>query len=145
MTTEKEFFSYMEERFGISRSHFREFGIYSDQKGRVFMAPKKLAAEDIAITVGMQIARTGKAIKPSTNFLQAFGRHAGKGILPLAKEQAVAYARGEDIKVHARPDGISDGYVLLKYLDFPMGCGLLKDGQIKNVLPKARRMQVKFL
>ena len=145
MTSGKDVLAYFEERFGIPRELFSDYTLYSDHKGRIFMAPKKLVAEDIAITVGMQIGRVNGAIKPSTNFLQAFGRHAGKSILPLAKEQAIAYAKGEDIKVHTRPDGISDGYVLLKYLDFPLGCGLLKGDQLKNMLPKARRMQVKFL
>jgi len=104
--------------------------------------------------VGMQIARIGNSIKPSTNLLQLFGRHATRNVLSVTKEQAVAYAKGDDIKLSTQKESlksalpasfqVSDGYVLLKYLDFPLGCGLLKGSQIKNVLPKARRMNVKF-
>jgi NOL1/NOP2/fmu family ribosome biogenesis protein len=144
MTSEKDVLDYFEERFGISRKLFREFSLYSDQKGRVFLAPKNLAAEGIAVSVGMQIARIGNSIKPSTNLLQLFGRHATRNALSVTKEQAVAYAKGDDIKLPTKPEKVSDGYVLLKYLGYPLGCGLLKEGQIKNVLPKARRMNVKF-
>ena len=166
MTSEKDVLKWIEDRFGIPRKLFSRFSLYSDQKGRVFLAPKNLAAEGIAVSVGMQIARIesrlkaehgGKSqshetevppsffrLKPSTNLLQLFGRHAARNALSVAKEQAVAYAKGDDIKLSQKPAGVSDGYVLLKYLGCPLGCGLLKEGQIKNVLPKARRMNVKF-
>ena len=143
---------YFEDRFGIKVSP--GFKLYTDQKGRVFLGPH-LSFEPVS--VGMQIATIEGAdrIRPSTSFLQLFGKHATKNYISLTKEQTQAYAKGDDLSLnqeqasHAR-----DGYVLLKYLEYPLGCGLLKTEKegskgrilsIRNVLPKARRMRMDFL
>ncbi len=152
---QKDILRYFEERFGISKKLFADHKLYSDQKGRVFLGPKVAAAGDIAVFIGMQTARiengssklakpTSMRIRPSTNFFQLFGKHATKNFISLSKEQAQAYAKGEDIEL-TQPTGSTEGYVLLKYLDYPLGCGLLKNGNVKNVLPKERRMKVEFL
>ncbi len=137
-------FEYFEERFGISGKVFSGFRLYSDQKGRVILGPRTIPL-DKAISIGMQIAHMNGSIKPSTNFLQMFGRHATKNIVEITKEQAQKYIKGEDIEFHVPPKSASEGYVLLKYLEFPLACGLLKGNKVRNVLPKPRRSQVKFL
>ncbi|HJW97210.1 MAG TPA: hypothetical protein VJ485_03530 [archaeon] len=155
MTSQKDILDYFEERFGISKSLFKSFRIYADQKGRIFLCSKRLSAQSSAVSIGMHIARVGNDIKPSTNFLQLFGRHATKNHVSLTKEQAQAYVKGEDIELSAQDVSsksaepasvqVSDGYILLKYLDYPLACGMLKGKQVKNVLPKARRSNVEFL
>jgi NOL1/NOP2/fmu family ribosome biogenesis protein len=41
--------------------------------------------------------------------------------------------------------GASDGYVLLVHRDQPLGCGLLRGDSIRNMLPKAKRLELKFI
>ncbi len=157
MTSQKDILDYFENRFGIRKSLFKGFRIYADQKGRIFLCSKGLSAQSSAVSIGMQIARVGnddgwksaeptsfKRVKPSTNFLQLFGKHATKNFILFTREQAQAYARGEDIELSGKVNA-TDRYVLLKYLDFPLACGMLKNKIIKNVLPKARRAKVEFL
>jgi len=136
--------AYFEERFGISREVFSEFRLYTDQKGRCILGPKSIPLGDKAISVGLQIATVSGAIKPSTNFLQLFGKHVTKSTIHITKEQAHAYLKGDDLELSGKVDA-TDGYVLLKYLDYPLACGLLKNKTIKNVLAKPRRMDAKHL
>ena len=42
-------------------------------------------------------------------------------------------------------NGVTDGYVILKYKNFFLGCGLLKEGKLKNMIPKAKRIRVDLL
>ncbi|MEM5812397.1 MAG: hypothetical protein QW286_01645 [Candidatus Aenigmatarchaeota archaeon] len=141
----KDVADYLKSRFGIPDAVFSNFCFHYGKRGRVFLSSKGIFVPDAAIVFGLQVARTGKSIKPSTNLLQLFGKHAKRNIVTLSKWQAVAYIRGEDIEFENPPSTASDGYVLLKYMDFPIGCGLLKGNRIKNVLPKARRMEVRFI
>jgi len=135
--------SYLEERFGIERRHFSGFEFYMASKGRVFLGPKRIPGRLKPVSVGILVARMSGTVKPSTNLLQLFGRHASRNIVDLPKEQALRYLRGEDLRLPG--NGTTDGYVLMKYLGFPLGCGMLKKGIIKNMLPKAKRIEAKFL
>jgi hypothetical protein len=148
--------SYFEQRFGIKKSQFKDFRFYSDQKGRVLLGPKNLIADRLIVSMGLQAASVNdnpksaepasvQRFKPSTNFLQLFGKHATKNFVALSKEQTQAYLRGEDIQLTSMPKGVTEGYILLKYMDYPLACGLLKGSRIKNVLPKARRMKIEFI
>lgn len=134
---------YLEERFGIGQQHFSGFGLYMGSKGRVFLGPKRIPGPATPVSVGILIARISGSVKPSTNLLQLFGRHATRNVMELSKDEAIRYLNGEDLRVSEKK--VTDGYVLLQYLEFPLGCGMLKKGVIKNMLPKAKRMQPKFL
>src|SRR4030042_1997211 len=117
---------YFGERFGIHKSHFKQFRLYTDQKGRALLGPKNLGPERIVISVGMQAATVSGAIKPSTNFLQLFGRHATKNFVSLTREQTQAYLKGEDHELNEVHKTATEGYVLLNYLDYPLAWRLLK-------------------
>ncbi len=134
---------YLEDRFGIDRRHFSGFEFYLASKGRLFLGPKSIPGRLKPVSVGILVARIGKTVKPSTNLLQLFGRHASRSIVDLSREQALSYLKGEDLRV--TDNKTTDGYVLLNYLDFPLGCGMLKNSIIKNMLPKAKRIEAKFL
>jgi NOL1/NOP2/fmu family ribosome biogenesis protein len=136
--------AYLEQRFGIQKSHFKEFRLYSDRKGRFILGPRGIPL-DMAISLGMQIAHKNGDLKPSTNFLQLFGKHVSKNFVSLAKVQAQSYMKGQDLELEISPKTASDGYILLRYMGSPLACGLLKGNKVKNVLPKPRRSEVKFL
>lgn len=134
---------YLEGRFGLDPELFSGSGFYLASKGRVYLGPQQSIPKPRIVTIGLLVARVGENIKPTTNLLQAFGRHVKKNSIALSREQTLAYARGEDISPDA--GDATEGYVLLSYEGHPLGCGLLKDGTIKNMLPKAKRTELKYL
>jgi len=140
---QKDVFDYMEERFGMDRKLFSGFRLYRGVKGRVYMGSEAVPAEPKPISAGIVVARLHGSVKPSTNLIQLFGRHAKRNAIGLDKKQALAFIRGEDLEVE--PGEATDGYVILRYLGFSLGCGLLKGRDVKSMLPKARRLEVEFI
>ena len=134
---------YLEERFDLKPELFSDFGFYLASKGRVFLGPKRGIDRPRIVTIGLLIGRVDNAVKPTTNLLQAFGKHIKKNAISLTKEQTISYVKGQDIMLDS--GDITDGYVLLNYSGHHLGCGLLKGGTIKNMLPKAKRMVLKHL
>ena len=134
---------YMKERFGIEKEVFRGFGFYSGRQGRIFLGPENLPSGVKPLSAGILIARLKRTVKPSTNFIQMFGRRAKRNILTLPREKALSYMKGENIDTGE--SSAEDGYVMVFYRNFPLGCGLLREGKVKNMLPKAKRLSVEFL
>lgn len=144
--TAADVLAYLELRFGLGRALFDDYGLYAASKGRIYLGPKKLVNHPRIATAGLLIGRASKTIKPSTNLLQLFGRHVKKNLIALGKEDAKAFMAGSDVGVAGGgQEGATDGYVLVKYLGFPLGCGLLQKGRVKNLLPKAKRLAVAYL
>ncbi|MFH0884138.1 MAG: hypothetical protein V1861_00325 [Candidatus Micrarchaeota archaeon] len=144
--TKEKVFGYLEERFGLARSIFDDYGLYMASKGRIYLGPRRVPDLPKIATIGLLIARVNVAVKPSTNLLQAVGRHVSKSIINVTKEQALAYAKGGDFKPEpAAIGGISEGYVLVRFEGAPLGCGLLQKGMVKNMLPKAKRLEIRYI
>ena len=138
--------AYLEERFGLGPAHFEGFGLYLASKGRVYLGPRVAISQPRVVTLGLLIARISRAVKPSTNLLQAFGAMVTKNYIELDRIQTISYAKGEDIRLS--PESVksaSEGYILLRYSGIPLGCGLLNGQEVKNMLPKAKRLELHFL
>ncbi len=141
----EEIFSYLEERFGLKRELFDGFEFLEESKGRVFMATKEaayMAKVVTPVTLGLLFCRINGSIKISGNITQLFGKHATKSIVQLTEDQAKKFIEGEDLKIES-PD-CGNGYVIVKYKDYSLGVGLLKEGEIKNMLPKAKRIKIEI-
>ncbi len=139
-------YDYFEQRFGLPRALFEPYGLYLASKGRLYIGPKKVPDMPKIATIGLLAARVSGTIKPSTNILQAMGRHVTKNFLELSREQALEYAKGSDVRLDAgQKAGANDGYVLVRYGSVPLGCGLLQQGTIKNMLPKAKRLSIRHI
>ncbi|MBU0533120.1 hypothetical protein KKB44_06525 [Candidatus Micrarchaeota archaeon] len=138
-----EFLTYLQERFGIPANLFDDFEFYGASKGRVYLGPKSAISSPEPVSVGFLAARIGNSIKPSTNLIQLFGKYATKNIINLNKENTIKYANGEDVIIDSKE--FTDGYVILSYQGSPLGCGHAKGKTITNLLPKAKRLQLKFL
>ncbi len=138
--------TYLEERFGLSPTLFESFVLYAGAKGRIILGPKLIPQAFDPDTAGLVIARVNRSVKPTTNLFQVFGRLVVRNTITLAREQALRYLAGNDIAVGTedRVDAYL-GYVLIKYDDYPLGCGLFQEGQIKNMLPRAKRLEVEYL
>ena len=137
---------YLEKRFGISPEWFADFEFFASANGRIILGPKEIDSCLSPDTAGLLITRLGNTVKPTTNLLQLFGTHVTSSFITLDREKAMHYIKGLDLEVTAAEIGeTTEGYVLLKYLAFPLGCGLLQGSHIKNMLPKAKRIDVRFL
>jgi len=140
-----EIMDYLNTRFGLEPELFSEYTFYLGSKGRVFLGPRASMNNLRIATVGLLVARVNGAIKPTTNLLQIFGNQVKSNVVTLEKKNALAFIKGSDVVPSTEEIGLAtDGYVLLRYLHFSLGCGLLRDGKIKNMLPKAKRLEVKF-
>jgi len=137
---------YLEKRFGISPEWFADFEFFASANGRIILGPKEIDSCLSPDTAGLLITRLGNTVKPTTNLLQLVGTLITKNFVALERENAVRYIKGLDLEVTSAEIGdTTEGYVLVKYLAFPLGCGLLKGTHIKNMLPKARRLDIRFL
>ena len=135
----------LEERFGLDQNIFEPFLLFEATKGRIFIT-SKIPHESLNYyiqTLGQLFCRLDATVKPSTNMIQIFGKHATKNVLELEKKDAQNAITGFDLEI--KESACSDGYVILKYKNFFLGCGLLKDGKVKNMIPKAKRIRVDLL
>ena len=133
--------AYFETRFGLQRSLFSDFIFFSGEGGRIYLGPRSFPDLKETLHVGLPAARVGRSIKPSSHLVQLFGRHATKNVVQLTRYEAAAYMQGDDLP--AKGDA-TDGHVILMHDGVPLGCGLLRDGVIKNRLPKAKRLALKY-
>ncbi len=137
---------YLEERFGIAPGMMAEHGMYLASKGRVYLGPKRVIDKPRIVTLGLLIARVSRSVKPSTNLFQLFGRQIIRNYIDLDRGQTLSFAKGEDVRAaEGQAASCTDGYVLLRYKGFPLGCGFLQGGAVKNLVPKAKRLELKYL
>ena len=110
------------------------------------MIDESIEVAQFAVTAGLLVARVPRFVKPSTNFLQRFENSITRCKLQLNKIQAHKYISGEDLTL--KPDtneSNTNGYVAVFYDTHCVGCGFLKNGVVKNVLPKEKRLNLKYL
>jgi hypothetical protein len=141
-----ELLDYLKQRFGIPPSTFEGFVFYSSTRGRISIGPEQVISRPEPISVGVLAFRAGGALKPTTNLFLIFGKYATKNIIRLDRANASAYAQGNDVRLSAEDlADCTEGYVIVSYEDTPMGCGHLRDGLVNNLVPKAKRMKLKYL
>ena len=143
----KELLGFLEERFGLNVELFKDLEFFERSKGRVF-AINKEAAEVInsvkPVTAGLLFCRAHGSIKPTSNIIQIFGSKATKNVLSLDNKQAKEFIQGFDLQIE-NTWSCQNGYVIVNYNSYPLGVGLLKDQNLKNMLNKAKRTNVELL
>ena len=130
--------SYLEDRFGISRTCFADYLLLRKKKSwflirrTVFLAyASRLKVSQVGLRAFQMVAGF---VKPTTRFIQSFGRFATKGKLHVTLEQLHALVKGEKIEVDIR---LENGYVILTLdHDRVPGLGLYINGVISSQLPK---------
>ena len=138
----KEVLEYFQEHFNVEKENFTGYELYEDKKGRIFLGTQTLPQDLRIVAPGLQIATIDKTVKPSTTLLQLIGKKITKNTIKLTQQQAIQFIQGADIEL--KNESVQ-GYVLLKYKEHPLGCGHYKDGIIKNMLPKGRKINIKFI
>ncbi|MCS7112791.1 MAG: hypothetical protein NZ955_02395 [Candidatus Bathyarchaeota archaeon] len=143
----KRILSFLEERYGFPRHIFEGYKflvrgrnsiwVFSGHPSILEMIPGIDAAGIRALHLSIR-----KALKPTTIFLQVFGRYATKNIVKLQnEEEAVAFMSGGSI---ARRYDVDDGFVIVKFGDDILGCGFYSDGVLKSKVPKTSRVKFEW-
>lgn len=130
------------DRFQIPTEVFDDATFYESSGDRVFLGPDELPDGVEPVTGATLCCRLHATVKPSTDFLQAFGHLVDKNVVVLDGEQARRYVAGEDLPRGEVDDGeTTTGWVHVRMVDgetLELGCGLLREDVLENVVPKGR-------
>ncbi|MGB9748439.1 MAG: methyltransferase RsmF C-terminal domain-like protein [Candidatus Woesearchaeota archaeon] len=124
-----------------------DFGMLKSSSGKLYLVTKEISKLNFK---KLKISRTGiyfadyeekfknNKIRLSIEGAQLIGALAKKNILEIDESGLRKWFFGEDLIVK-NASNVSDGFVILKYNNDFVGCGLLKQGILKNYVPKERR------
>ena len=132
---------YCMERFGINNKTFVNYNWYIGSKNRVYIGPEELERIKPE-SIGISVFRLNKTPKPTTNFLQLFGRHVTKNIIELSSKETIEYCAGENLSPNLN---METGFVIVKHRDRILGCGHWNGSMLKNQIPKSRFCKINFL
>ena len=88
---------------------------------------------------GLLFVRVNGQLKVTTDCLQLFGGSV-EGI-KLNEKEMREFLAGKSVTVSGK--NIKSGYVVVKYNEKPLGCGIVKGGSLRSLIAKHRRVQLK--
>lgn len=121
-------------RFGISLPDNLEF---SFTKNKVYAFNKEVEKGETFGIVALK--RTNRGFKPSSEFLQLFGNLAMRNVVFISKKEINEYLKGNDLIVDNTLS--TDGYVVVCYKNYAIGCGLLIGNKLINQVPKTKQIK----
>ncbi|MBN2121936.1 hypothetical protein JW721_02675 [Candidatus Micrarchaeota archaeon] len=134
----EKFSSYLLERFGIVLP--ADVELVGENSLRVMN--KGLKGFATSTPKGIPASRMkGKFPKPTTAFVQVFGKLANKNVISVGEEDAMRYLAGEEFETGA--GDVETGYVIVQHEGAVLGIGFYKEGRVENMLPKGRRIRKK--
>ncbi len=80
--------------------------------------------------------------KFTTGAIQLFGKFAQKNILQLSYSESMMFARGQEFSPRSKPNNSENGFVIVKYKQFPIGIGNYKDGKLKSSIPRSQVVRI---
>lgn len=138
----KDLFKEIKEQYGIEKTILKKYE-YLERSDKIWLTTRCALSKDLKNLrmegIGMLFGRRSATLKLTTNAVQLFGKHATRNVLELEEEDAWKYMRGLDISDLSHTE--LSGYVVVKYGDDYLGCGLYKEGYLKNQIPKQRRIK----
>lgn len=135
---------YCIERFGIDSEIWKEYCWYSGSKNKIYIANTLDLERIIPESKGICIFRLDKSPKPTTNFLQLFGKYITKNYVEINNDNTIKYCRGEDL-ILENSTSIIPGFVLINNNKRFLGCGHWNGKLLKNQLPKSKFCKINFL
>lgn len=135
---------YCLERFGINPEIWGGYIWYSGSKNKIYLANTLELERIIPESKGICIFRLDKSPKPTTNFLQLFGRYITRNYVELDNENTKKYCRGEDL-ILENNKAIIPGFLLMTNKNRFLGCGHWNGKILKNQLPKSKFCKINFL
>ncbi|MCG6880813.1 MAG: hypothetical protein LJE96_16915 [Deltaproteobacteria bacterium] len=130
--------TYLLERFGIPSEVLDGYYLFEGKKGWFILGKSEQVKDGTRLKVskvGLRAFRkVGHFIKPTTRFIQAFGRHATKGIFHMDLLQLKTLIRIGEIPVDL---ALEKGYVVLSLEDnVILGLGFYIHGTLRSQLPR---------
>ncbi len=142
----KEIVDFLNEYYGVRKNYFDDKAfLYSDaKKEKIWLCSKEIADmdfKDIKVdSIGMLFLRMGKIPKITSNAVQLLRNEITKNIVELNDYEARMIIRGLDIDKELDKNITTSTVVLKREADY-IGVGLYKDGKIKSLIPKSRRIK----
>jgi len=139
-----EICTYFEDRFGIDPAVFDDYTFWEKGAGKIWVYAGESPSPAAIEALGMTCLRTRQEHwKPTTDFVQRFGRHADDCVIELEDDQAIRFAAGEDQEIDWDGDW---GYLIAAHelagsLE-PIGVGLYLHGELRSVVPKGRQRAI---
>ncbi|SEP92284.1 DUF7122 family protein [Natrinema salaciae] len=139
--TRAEVVDYFADRFGVPPATFDGYTFWEKGAGKIWIyggdAPTPIEIE----AIGMTCLRTRQEHwKPTTDFVQRFGRAATECVIELDREAARRFAAGEDQELEWDGDW---GYLVAAHEIAgerePIGVGLYVHGELRSMVPKGRQ------
>lgn len=132
----KELFEQLEEQFGVKLKLDCLF--FENSQDKIFILSKDYAKID---TKGLRVNNKGmyfakrerEGLRLTIEGAQIL--NPKKNIILLNKEQAELWMTGEDIAMQG-----DQGFVVLFFEEDILGCGMLKNNILRNMVPKERRL-----
>lgn len=142
-----EIMKYLSERFGMNPNVFKGLAFFKTKK-KIYITTKSCINNQLfkdAETAGIAILRPNHVLKPTTDFLQLFGKYAKKNVIDLTPREAEKFIMGQDLELDPeRTKHLTTGYVIVVFKTHVLGCANFKQNILKNMLPKSRRTRIKL-
>lgn len=131
----KDILFYLEERFGINPEIFNNYAMFKGAT-HYWLFPKteyiyflrKLSPESVGL---LFLRKIKNYLKPTSTFLQRFGKFATKNIVELTENQLKILQESKKIKIELP---LEPGYIILRDGTWILGCGLYLNGYIFSYL-----------
>lgn len=132
--------TYLFERFGIPPSILEEYHLFEKKKGWFILRKSERIKDGAHLKIskiGLRAFRkVGRFIKPTTRFIQVFGRFATKAVIRLNVRQLRTLVLDGEIPVDLN---LEKGYVILTLEnDVILGLGFYIHGAVRSQLPKTQ-------
>jgi NOL1/NOP2/fmu family ribosome biogenesis protein len=132
-------FSYLEDRFGISRSVFNGYWVFRKNKSWWLLrrSPYLRQCTGFKVSrVGLRaFQQVGAYVKPSTRMVQLLAPQVTKGRFEIHERQLHTLLTGEAIPLETT---LENGYVVLGLKGHVLGLGLLINGKVQSQIPKSQ-------
>lgn len=125
----------MYERFGIQKELFDDYLLFAKKRTFWFLRNSPFISEISHLKIkrlGIKsFQEVGSFIKPTTRFIQYFGRHATKAVFNIDEKQLKQLLDGEYLPFDY---ALENGYVILSLKGEVLGLGLLIKGMVRSQL-----------
>lgn len=108
--------------------------------GRMYLVPAGMPVLGVrTLRLGVELGEwDGKIFKPAHALALALKKEQCKRSIPLTREQAERYLRGETLECS---QGLANGWCVALFKDYPLGLCKIVNGVLKNHYPKALRLR----
>ncbi|QCC60562.1 hypothetical protein NP511_01030 [Natrinema thermotolerans] len=156
--TREEVVDYFADRFGIPSETFDDYTFWEKGAGKIWLYGGEASTPLEIEAIGMTCLRTRQEHwKPTTDFVQRFGRAATDCVIDVEPAEARRFAAGEDQEIErwdgdwgyliaAHDVGVGptdqpggDGEPVDRGEREPIGVGLYVHGELRSMVPKGRQ------